>query len=97
MGKVTSSLYVNSQFGACPACKTTGVLQRSHAKNMLEQIIRKITLFKPYRCKECGWRGFKFTISFSKNFFHRILYYVLLMLIAALIARYFIINYALDK
>ena len=93
---VIELIYNNSQFVICPVCKTTGSLQRSHAKNMFEQIVRKITLFKLYRCKECGWRGFKITVSFSRKFFQRILFYVLLMLIAALIARYFIINYALN-
>ena len=97
MGKTTSLFYRNSQFGTCPACKATGVLQRSHTKNMFEQIIRKVTLFKPYRCKECGWRGFKFTISFSKKIFKRIVYYIFLMLIAAFIVTYFITNYALNK
>ena len=89
-------LYNNSHFGECPACKTIGSLQRSHAKNMFEQIIRKITIFKPYRCKECGWRGFKITVSFSRKFFRRILFYVLLMIFTALVARYFIVNYALN-
>jgi len=95
MRKSARVLYSNSQYGVCPACKTTGYLQRSHAKNMFEQIVRKITLFKPYRCKECGWRGFKFTVTFSRHFFKRVLFYLMIMFIAALIARYFIINYAL--
>ena len=89
-------LYSNSQYGVCPACKTIGSLKRSHSKNMFEQVIRKLTLFKPYRCKECGWRGLKFGVAFSKKFYKRMFYYVLLMVMAGLIARYFIVNYALN-
>jgi DNA-directed RNA polymerase subunit RPC12/RpoP len=39
----------------CPDCG--GRIHRSHTRGVNEKIIRFITPYKAYRCRECGWRG----------------------------------------
>lgn len=88
--------YRNPQFSKCPSCKSIGTLHRSRARNTWEQIVRKITFIKIYRCKECGWRGYRSTLIFTKKSLKTLLLYVFLMLITAYLAQYFIIKYAVE-
>jgi hypothetical protein len=41
---------------ACGACASPS-LHRSHASGALEQVRRHFTAKRPYRCYQCGWRG----------------------------------------
>ena len=86
---------MNPQFGKCPQCKSVGTLHRSRTKNMYEQIIRRTTFLKTYRCKECGWRGFRSTLIFTRKSIRHIIIYSIIIIITALIARYLILNFAL--
>jgi hypothetical protein len=83
----------NPQFGSCPVCKKAGVLHRSRPRTMFEQIIHRITFLKNYRCKECGWRGFRSTIVITKKSLKSLSFYALLMIITALIARYILLPF----
>ncbi len=40
----------------CPDCGEPAY--RSHSRNLREAFIKRVTPLKPYRCHECGWRGF---------------------------------------
>jgi hypothetical protein len=40
----------------CPSCRSLAV-HRSHARRFLERLRKKLTSKRPYRCQECGWRG----------------------------------------
>lgn len=94
---VTKVLYHrNPQFSKCPSCKSVGTLHRSRSRNMFEQIVRRTSFFKTYRCKECGWRGFRSTIILTKRSVRSIVIYLILILITAYMAQYFIINYGLN-
>ncbi len=85
----------NPQFSRCPECNKVGSLHRSRSRNMFEQIIRHTTFLKTYRCKECGWRGFRSTVVIKKKSVRSLASYFVLILITAFIARYLILNFAL--
>ena len=91
----TVLIHWNPQFGKCPNCKSIGTLHRSRTKNMFEQIIRRISFFKTYRCKECGWRGFRSTLIFTRKSIRQVFIYLIIIIITAIIARYLIVNFAL--
>ncbi|NWG29414.1 MAG: hypothetical protein HXY48_12875 [Ignavibacteriaceae bacterium] len=69
----------------CPSCKSGNTLRSSRARNTKEKVIKTISWFDLYRCKKCGWRGWKMNIYFEQRSIKRILLYVLLMIIAAFV------------
>jgi predicted RNA-binding Zn-ribbon protein involved in translation (DUF1610 family) len=50
-------------FQPCPACGKTGILRKSRTKNLQEYSLKKFLQFGFYRCRECGWRGKRFSIK----------------------------------
>ncbi|MFA7228990.1 MAG: hypothetical protein WC061_08140 [Melioribacteraceae bacterium] len=80
----------NPLFGVCPECSRTGTLHKSRSRTMTEQIIRRVTFFRTYRCKECGWRGYRSTIITTKKSYRTIAVYLLLIAFTAVIARFII-------
>ncbi|MDF1611854.1 MAG: hypothetical protein AB1695_04820 [Stygiobacter sp.] len=95
MAKDKILFYRNPQFSRCPSCKSIGTLHRSRSRNMFEQIVRKTSFIKVYRCKECGWRGFRSTLIFTKKSIRTLLIYILLMGITAYLAQYVILHYVM--
>ncbi|MCK9279048.1 MAG: hypothetical protein M0P71_00250 [Melioribacteraceae bacterium] len=75
------------QFGKCPGCNEIGTLHRSRARSMKEQIIKKLTFFSLFRCRTCGWRGFRSTFSFTQQSVKSIILYLAMILATALIIR----------
>lgn len=75
----------NKIFSKCPSCKNVGELRNSRARNTKERIIKYVTWYELYRCKKCGWRGWKANFVFSKSFVRNIVLYIVLMIIAAII------------
>ncbi len=69
----------------CPSCKSESTLRNSRARNNSEKIIRFISWFELYRCKKCGWRGWKANFVFEQRVIKKILFYSLLMIIAAIV------------
>jgi hypothetical protein len=69
----------------CPSCKSESTLRNSRARNTKEKTIKAITWFELYRCKKCGWRGWKMNIHFEQRLIKKIIIYVLLMIIAAIV------------
>ncbi len=86
-------IYRNPQFNRCPVCKGVGVLHHSRAKNIREQILKKITFYRLYRCKECGWRGLLSTIIFTTESLKAILLYLSLVFVTGYIIRFFLLKF----
>jgi predicted RNA-binding Zn-ribbon protein involved in translation (DUF1610 family) len=40
----------------CPSCGS-GRVYRSRTRGVVERFRRQFTMKRPYRCRECGWRG----------------------------------------
>jgi uncharacterized protein with PIN domain len=72
-------------YSKCPSCKNEGELRNSRARNSKERLIKYFTWYELYRCKKCGWRGWKANFTFSKIMIRTIILYLLLMIIAAFI------------
>jgi predicted RNA-binding Zn-ribbon protein involved in translation (DUF1610 family) len=69
----------------CPSCKSESTLRTSRARNTKEKTIQAITWFVLYRCKKCGWRGWKANFIMEQRIIKKILFYGLLMGLAAFI------------
>jgi len=69
----------------CPSCKSESTLRNSRARNTKEKTIRILTWFEIYRCKKCGWRGWKTNIILEQRLIKKLFLYGLLMIIAAFI------------
>jgi len=74
-------------FQKCPDCKTVGSLRNSRSRSFIEVIAKKITFFKIYRCRQCGWRGYKSTIVFTFGSFKILLLYILIAVICGFAVR----------
>ncbi|MCC7093579.1 MAG: hypothetical protein HND39_13625 [Ignavibacteriota bacterium] len=48
-------------------------------------MIKYLTWYELYRCKKCGWRGWKANFILNKSMIRRIIFYFILMIIAAII------------
>ncbi|MBE0572573.1 MAG: hypothetical protein IH618_13605 [Ignavibacteriaceae bacterium] len=75
----------NSKKTICPSCKSESTLRNSRARNTKERIIKAITWFELYRCKKCGWRGWRTNIVLEQRAIKKIIIYTLLMIIAAFV------------
>jgi predicted RNA-binding Zn-ribbon protein involved in translation (DUF1610 family) len=69
----------------CPSCKNENTLRSSRARNVKEKILKAISFCEVYKCKKCGWRGWKIIISFKQKVIRKLFLYLLLMILAALI------------
>ncbi|MDZ7623176.1 MAG: hypothetical protein U5J96_01835 [Ignavibacteriaceae bacterium] len=75
----------NQHIIKCPSCKSASTLRNSRARNIKEKAIRSITWFELYKCKKCGWRGWKANIVLEQKAIKKIIFYTLLMIIAAFV------------
>ena len=69
----------------CPSCSEVSSLRKSRPKNTKERLYRATRLVEYYRCRKCGWRGWKINWSLSSKAIHKIVIYVLLALLSAFI------------
>lgn len=86
-------IYRNPQFSRCPSCKGIGVLHHSRPKNMGEQIIKKMTFYRLYRCRECGWRGFLSTIILTNESLKAALMYLGLVIATVFLVRMVLLRF----
>ncbi len=77
----------NPVFERCPSCSTSGTIYRSHSHNWREKMVKRITFLKLYRCKQCGWRGYRSTAAITVKSLQAFLLYVGIAIIIALIVR----------
>lgn len=70
----------------CPHCGEFG-LYRSRSQNVREKILRKLTRFKLYRCRQCKWRGWlrKPRYANKKDLYRDLVFYAVPILIGVLI------------
>lgn len=40
----------------CPNCGE--ITYRSHSRNFRESVVKNVSPLRPYRCHDCGWRGY---------------------------------------
>ena len=79
MSKKTSRLLT------CPACSTESILRNSRPRNSKEKLIKFIPILEIYRCKKCGWRGWKINFKINVKIIKKLILYILLMILAAII------------
>ena len=74
----------------CPACGWR--VHHSHARGVKEKLIRAVTSYKLYRCRECGWRGWlgKPNLIARKHRLRVILALLITLLLTLLLALYLI-------
>ena len=72
-------------YSKCPACKNEGELRSSRARNTKERLIKFLTWYDLYRCKKCGWRGWKANFALNKSSIRTIILYLALMILTAFI------------
>ncbi len=75
----------NSKKIQCPSCKSESTLRNSRPRNTKERIIKAITWLELYKCKKCGWRGWRTNIILEQRAIKKIIIYTLLMMMAAFI------------
>ena len=74
----------------CPACGLS--VHRSHSRGWTEKLIRAVSSYRPYRCHDCGWRGWfgKGNTTSRKNRQRTIVSLLITILITTLLALYLI-------
>ena len=82
----------NPLYEKCPSCTSIGSLRKSRARTLWEKIIKNITPLGIYRCKKCGWRGYRMKFILTKKSLKNAFVYLILVLISA-----FIINQILKR
>jgi hypothetical protein len=82
----------NPIYEKCPSCTSIGSLRKSHSRSIWEKIIKRATQFGVYRCKKCGWRGYRTKFILTKKSVKNAFIYLILVLFSA-----FIINQILKR
>ena len=74
----------------CPDCGWR--IHHSHTRGLKEKVVRAVTRYKMYRCRECGWRGWmaKASAPMSKHRLRTTLIILLGMLLTLLLALYLV-------
>lgn len=75
----------NPVYENCPSCKESNSLNRSKARNIFERVVKYFTFYKIYRCKKCGWRGYKPTITVTSGSVFNLFFYIGLIVVVAII------------
>ena len=77
----------DASYAKCPNCKNVDTLHKSRTRNLKENLIKATKLYKIYRCKTCGWRGYLAAIIITTKEVKSILQYLAIALLAGLIVR----------
>lgn len=85
MLKVKTFYRKNPILDKCPSCGQLDSLRRSHSRTNVEKAVSRLTFYKYYKCKKCGWRGKLKTITFTSLSILGILFYAFLILLVAFI------------
>ncbi len=79
----------------CPGCDNQGTLKKSHSRGIIEKFVKTITPLSKFRCRECGWRGYKSAYVLRLSSLKAIIFYVLLFLSAAVIVSFILRRFIL--
>jgi len=74
-------------YAKCPSCKNINSLHHSRARNLKEKFIKVTKLYKIYRCKSCGWRGYLATVIITTKDLKLFFMYGAIALVSGLIIR----------
>lgn len=77
----------NPLYDKCPSCGEYGTLHRSRPRGVKEELIKTLTFFKPFRCRTCGWRGFRTMLTITRESLRTLLIYTIVVVIAALVVK----------
>lgn len=84
--KKSKAIYkIDPTFHSCPSCKASGTIIRSHSRNLTEKLINKLSFYRHYRCKSCGWRGILSTIKITPTSLLVFLLYLIAISLSAFI------------
>jgi uncharacterized Zn finger protein len=72
-------------YSKCPSCKSEGTLRNFRTRNTSEKIVKYVTWFDLYKCKQCGWRGWKAGFVLKKQSLIKLIINILLMIAAAFV------------
>jgi predicted RNA-binding Zn-ribbon protein involved in translation (DUF1610 family) len=89
---IKQPLFINKDFSfyPCPECGKTEKIRKSRTRNLLEYILKRIFRFNYYRCRECGWRGKRFSLSLRRKSIKHLLVYLLMGIVFAILCREFL-------
>ncbi len=86
---------INPVFKKCPECGAPGTLHRSRARTFFEQMLKKVSFYNIYRCKNCGWRGYLSTLTITKSSITNLFIYTVLVLVSAFVIRFVLTKFLL--
>jgi len=75
----------NPLYERCPSCESLNSLRKSRPRKLSEKLIKYLSVFAPYRCKKCGWRGYRARFILTKQSLKNGLLYILLIIFAGFI------------
>ena len=75
----------NPVYEKCPSCHSLGTLRKSHSRKTSEKLIKKLTIFAPYRCKKCSWRGYQAKLVLTSKALKNGITYLFMIAFAAFI------------
>lgn len=75
----------NPLYEKCPSCSSLSTLRKSSARILRETIIKNFSFWGIYRCKKCGWRGYKSRFLLTTQSLKNGFIYIIIIAIAALI------------
>ncbi len=75
----------NPLYEKCPSCNSHSSLRKSRPRKYRERIIKTLTIFAPYRCKKCGWRGYRARFVLTRQTIKDVILYILLVIFAGFI------------
>lgn len=75
----------NPNYEKCPSCSAPGTLRKSRPRNEIEKIMKYLTPYGTYRCKKCGWRGYRSRFVLTTQSLKNGLLYLILIIFSAFI------------
>ncbi len=56
----------------CPSCAGENTLRNSRPRNTKEKLLHLVAFIKIYKCRKCGWRGWKINFSIDAKVIRKI-------------------------
>lgn len=85
MGKNGLVFRKNPLYENCPSCNTLGSLRKSRTRNLKEKTVKLVSNYGIYRCKNCGWRGYRSKFILTKQSIKNSVVYIFIIAIVAYI------------
>ena len=76
---------IDPTFSKCSNCGQFYKLRHSHSRNLKEKLILQLTFLKLYRCKNCGWHGYKSTFILTKQSFGYFIFYIFIAILSGFV------------